>query len=60
MKARILRELAEKVWPKIEDGTIRPKICAVLPIVEAERAHEILKDSRHVGKVVLQVREGNK
>jgi NADPH2:quinone reductase len=59
MKARILRELTAKVWPKIEDGTIGPKICAVLPIEEAERAHDLLRDNGHIGKVVLQVRGGN-
>jgi putative PIG3 family NAD(P)H quinone oxidoreductase len=59
IKARILRELVTRVWPRIEDGTISPKIFAAVPITEAERAHDILKDNRHTGKVVLQVREGN-
>jgi putative PIG3 family NAD(P)H quinone oxidoreductase len=59
IKARILRELTAKVWPRIEDGTICPKIFAVVPVTEAEKAHDLLRDNRHIGKVVLQVRGGN-
>ena len=35
-KALLLKELVEKVWPKLEDGTIKPSIYKVLPITEAE------------------------
>jgi len=56
VKAQILAELVEKVFPKIESGEIKPTIHAVLPIVEAEKAHEILYQGQNVGKVVLQVK----
>jgi len=55
MKAAILAELVERVWPKIEDGTIKPSIYKVLPITAAEEAHAILQRCENVGKVVLQV-----
>lgn len=55
MKARILRELVERVWPHIESGTIRPSIHRTLPIEEAEEAHGILERNENVGKVVLTV-----
>ena len=54
-KAYILSELVEKVWPKIEDGSIKPSIYKVLPITEAEAAHAILERGENVGKVVLKV-----
>ena len=54
-KAELLSQLVERVWPKIEDGTIQPAIHAVLPIAEAEAAHSILARGGHVGKVVLRV-----
>lgn len=54
-KAYILAELVEKVWPKIEDGTIKPSIYKVLPITEAREAHAILERGENVGKVVLSV-----
>ena len=54
-KAYILSELVEKVWPKIEDGSIKPSVCRVLPITEAENAHAILERGENVGKVILRV-----
>ena len=54
-KAYILSELVKNVWPRIEDGTIKPSIYRVLPIEEAEAAHAILERGENVGKVVLSV-----
>jgi NADPH2:quinone reductase len=54
-KARILRELAERVWPEIDAGRIRPVVHQVLPIERAEEAHAILERRENVGKVVLQI-----
>lgn len=56
VKAQILAELVEKVFPKIENGEVKPTIHAVLPITEAEAAHEILYKGQNVGKVVLKVK----
>ncbi len=55
VKAQILAELVEKVWPKVESGEVKPTIHAVLPITEAEAAHDILYKGQNVGKVVLTV-----
>ncbi|WP_294503536.1 NAD(P)H-quinone oxidoreductase [uncultured Victivallis sp.] len=55
MKARILRELEEKVWPKFGSKEIRPVIHAVLPIRRAEEAHAILQRNENIGKVVLEI-----
>ena len=54
-KAYILSELVKNVWPKIENGTIKPSVYRVLPITEAEAAHAILERGENVGKVVLSV-----
>ncbi|MBE6557137.1 MAG: NAD(P)H-quinone oxidoreductase [Ruminococcaceae bacterium] len=54
-KAYILSELVKNVWPKIEDGTIKPSIYRVLPMAEAAEAHAILERGENVGKVVLCV-----
>ncbi len=56
VKAQILSELVEKVFPKIETGEVKPTIHAVLPITEAEAAHDILYKGQNVGKVVLTVK----
>lgn len=55
VKAQILSELVQKVWPKVESGEVKPTIYKVLPITEAEAAHDILYKGQNVGKVVLTV-----
>ena len=57
VKAQILSEIVERVYPKIESGEVKPTIHAVLPITEAEAAHDILYKGKNVGKVVLTVDE---
>lgn len=52
-KAALLAELVEKVWPKIEDGSMKPSIYKVLPMSQAEEAHAILERGENIGKVVL-------
>lgn len=56
-KAYILSELVKNVWPKIENGEIKPSIYRVLPITEAAEAHAILERSENIGKVVLRVHD---
>lgn len=55
VKAQILAELVQKVWPKVETGEVRPTIFKVLPITKAEAAHDLLYRSESAGKVVLTV-----
>ncbi|MBQ6702975.1 MAG: NAD(P)H-quinone oxidoreductase [Clostridia bacterium] len=55
MKAQILADLVQKVWPKVESGEVKPTIYKVLPITEAEAAQDILYKGQNVGKVVLTV-----
>ncbi len=55
-KGAILSALAEKVFPLIERGEIKPSIYRILPIEDAEEAHAILERGENVGKVVLQVK----
>ena len=55
MKAQILADLVKNVWPKVETGEVKPTIYKVLPIQEAEAAHDILYKGQNVGKVVLTV-----
>ena len=50
-----LSELVKNVWPKVESGEVKPTIHKVLPITEAEAAHDILYKGQNVGKVVLTV-----
>ena len=55
VKAQILASLVRDVWPKVATGKVKPTIYQVLPIEEAEAAHDILYKGQNVGKVVLTV-----
>ncbi len=54
-KGRILSELVERVWPKIESGEMKPSIFKVFPIEAAEEAIAVLQRNEHIGKIVLKV-----
>ncbi len=54
-KGEILANLVDKVWPKLESGEIKPTVYKVLPMSEAEKAHDILQKGENIGKVVLRV-----
>lgn len=55
VKAQILSNLVKDVWGKVETGEVKPTIYKVLPIQQAEEAHDLLYQSKSVGKVVLTV-----
>ena len=48
--------LRDRVWPKIEAGTIRPVIDTVFPMDRAEEAHRLIASNETFGKVVLEIR----
>lgn len=52
-KARICSEVVEHVWPLVEQGRIRPVVDRILPLAEAADAHRVMRDSTHVGKILL-------
>jgi len=57
-KAAIARDLAQHVWPLFASGHLRTNIFATFPLAEAAKAHELMESSKHIGKIVLQVRAG--
>jgi len=56
-KAKLCAEIAEHVWPRVRDGSIKlPIVDQVLDGLEAfEEAHERMKSSAHCGKIVLRI-----
>jgi putative PIG3 family NAD(P)H quinone oxidoreductase len=55
-KGAIVRQLRERAWPLLDDGTMAPVIDTVLPLEEAAAAHRRLESSQHIGKIILRVR----
>ena len=54
-KAAVMDELKAEVWPHFESGRIRPIVETVIPVEEAEKAHELVAGDQTFGKVVLSV-----
>lgn len=52
-KALIRDHLAREVWPLFEAGRLKPVTDRVLPLAEAGAAHQAMRESRHVGKILL-------
>ena len=49
--------ISRSALAKIESGEMRPSVYRVLPMAQAEQAHDILYRSENIGKVVLRVHE---
>ena len=54
-KAAIAASLAEKVWPLIEAGTVRPVLDQTFKLTDAAAAHARMETSLHIGKIMLDV-----
>ena len=52
-KARLARELEEKVWPLLERGVVKPMVTKTFPLEEAAAAHRWMELSKHMGKIML-------
>lgn len=54
-KQALAQEVEANVWPMIEQGAFAPVMHASFPLNEASRAHAMMEESKHIGKIVLQV-----
>ncbi|MFT0859108.1 NAD(P)H-quinone oxidoreductase [Ancylobacter sp. G4_0304] len=54
-KAAIAAAIAEKVWPLVEAGTVKPVMDQVFPLEKASEAHARMETSAHIGKIMLKV-----
>lgn len=52
-KTLIADELAQTVWPFVEEGRLRPVMDRAFPLAEAAAAHARMEAGEHVGKIVL-------
>jgi NADPH2:quinone reductase len=55
-KAAIAAGLQEHVLPLLEAGAVKPIIDSTFALADAGKAHALMESSRHMGKIVLQVR----
>jgi NADPH:quinone reductase-like Zn-dependent oxidoreductase len=57
-KAEIATDLEKHVLPLLESGAVRPIIDATFPLGNAAKAHALMESSQHMGKIVLEVLNG--
>ncbi|MEK7436568.1 MAG: NAD(P)H-quinone oxidoreductase [Pseudomonadota bacterium] len=56
-KAAIAQDLHKHVWPLLESGKVKPVIHASFPLKDARLAHELMESSKHIGKIMLEVKK---
>jgi putative PIG3 family NAD(P)H quinone oxidoreductase len=42
-----------RVWPLIAEGRIKPLVDSTFPLGEAQKAHDRMRESGHIGKILL-------
>ena len=58
-KAAIATDLENHVLPWLESGVVRPIIDTTFPLGDAAKAHALMESSQHMGKIVLEVLNGD-
>jgi putative PIG3 family NAD(P)H quinone oxidoreductase len=54
-KTLIADELAQTVWPFVQEGKLRPVMDRSFPLAQAAAAHARMEAGEHVGKIVLAI-----
>lgn len=52
-KAAIVTEVREKVWPMVDNGSVRLVVEDQLPLDEAAEAHRRMETGGHTDKILL-------
>ena len=55
-KARIRDALFQHIWPAWAAGRLKPHLYATFPLAAAGEAHRLMESSRHICKIMLQVK----
>jgi len=54
-KHQLTKEVSDRVMPLIASGQIKVVIDSVIPLAEAERAHQHMRANQNIGKIVLSL-----
>jgi putative PIG3 family NAD(P)H quinone oxidoreductase len=52
-KAEIVADVRKRLWPLVEDGSVKPIVGQIVPMAEASSAHQALEEGNVFGKVLL-------
>lgn len=53
-KSAIAIKLEEHIWPLLASGGVKPVVYKVFPAHEADKSHQLMESSVHIGKIVLE------
>jgi NADPH:quinone reductase len=56
-KSALAKDIHEKVWPIFAEGKFKPVIFTTFPMEEADKAHQLMESSRHIGKIILEMKQ---
>ena len=54
-KSRIMSDLEQHVWPKLESGEIQAMVDTVMSVQDIEKAHSLIDSDKTFGKVILSI-----
>jgi len=54
-KSEIAKQLLTQIWPLLESGKIEPIISTTFALKDADKAHQLMESSQHIGKIILTV-----
>lgn len=54
-KTEIAKKLYEHVWPLLRSNKVQPIIHSTFPLEDANKAHQLMESSQHIGKIILTV-----
>lgn len=52
-KALLAKDIAQNVWPLVEDGALRPAMDQSFALADAAAAHARMESGAHIGKITL-------
>jgi NADPH:quinone reductase-like Zn-dependent oxidoreductase len=52
-KSLMRDSIAREVWPLFETARLKPVTYRTIPLAQAETAHQVMRDSGHIGKILL-------
>ena len=54
-RTAIRDQVLARVWPLIAQGRIKPLVDSTFPLAEAQKAHDRMRESGHIGKILLVI-----
>lgn len=54
-KTNVRKELLNKVWPKFKANELTTVTSVILPLDEAPKAHKLMEQTAHTGKILLEI-----